>query len=275
MKWGVIGTGNMGQVLIDAWLSSNVIEQDQLYITNRTIDKAYTIQQQYPNLHVCETAEQLVSQVDIIYICVKPLEIYPLLTKLRDQLSKDQCIVSITSPFSVERLESVVPCQVARMIPSITNRALAGITLVSFGEQITKEMKGYLLQSSRLYSTPEIIDNNVTRMASDMVSCGPAFFGYLAQHYIDTACKETDIDQELATQLTEKMFIGFGKLLEDGHYTLPELIDKVCVKGGVTGEGIKAMEVELGELFPHLIHATHTKYFEDITKIGAQLERKN
>ncbi|MRH43059.1 late competence protein ComER [Aquibacillus halophilus] len=271
MKWGVIGTGNMGEILIDSWMSSNVIDQNHLYITNRTINKAFSIKERYPRIHVIEDVKQLVEEVDIIYICVKPLQIHPLLVDLYSSLRKDHCIVSITSPYSVEILESLVPCQIARMIPSITNRALSGITLASFGDQITKEMKAYLLQSSRIYSTPKIINNNITRMASDIVSCGPAFFGYLAEQYIEAATYETDINRELASELTEQMFIGFGKLLEDGHFTLPELIEKVCVKGGVTGEGIKAMEKDIGNLFHHLIQATHAKYQEDIDKISKQM----
>ncbi|QDP40669.1 late competence protein ComER [Radiobacillus deserti] len=272
MKWGVIGTGNMGSILINSWMSSNVMSQSQLYIHNRTVQKAFDIQKDYPNIHVLVQAEDLIDEVDIVFVCVKPLEIYPLLKKTRKHWRKEQCLVSITSPFSVEKLESLVPCQVARMIPSITNRALSGITLLTFGDSITKEMKGYLEQSSKIYSTPFYIDDDITRVSSDIVSCGPAFFGYLAEQFIDSAVKETKIDKDTATELTEKMFIGFGKLLEDGHFTLPELIQKVCVKGGVTGEGIKAMDGELGDLFPLLIRSTHAKYDEDISKISEQLE---
>ncbi|MBM7569599.1 late competence protein ComER [Aquibacillus albus] len=271
MKWGVIGTGNMGEILIDAWMSSNVIEQEQLFIINRTINKAYTIQERYPGIRVCEDIHELIEHVDIIFICVKPLEIHPLLVDIYHYLRKDHCIVSITSPYSVSRLESLVPCQVARMIPSITSRSLSGITLITFGNQISKEMKGYLLQSSRLYSSAQLIEDNVTRMASDIACCGPAFFGFLAEQFIKTASEETQISEEIASDLTEKMFIGFGKLLEDGHYTLPQLIEKVCVKGGVTGEGIKALEGSLGGLFHELIHATHDKYREDIEKISKQM----
>ncbi|MDC3415585.1 late competence protein ComER [Aquibacillus salsiterrae] len=271
MKWGVIGTGNMGEILIDAWMASSVVEQNNLYITNRTIAKAYAIKEHYPEVNVCTQIKDLVQHVDILYICVKPLEIHPLLIDIYDYLTKDQCIVSITSPFSVKKLESIVPCQVARLIPSITNRATAGVTLATFGSSIREEMKSYLLQSCKLYSTPEIIHDDVTRISSDIVSCGPAFFGYLAEKYINTAEQETNITKEQASALTEKMFIGFGKLLEDGHYTLPQLIEKVCVKGGVTGEGIKAMDHSIGELFNNLIHATHNKYEEDIKKIANQL----
>ncbi|WP_077621443.1 late competence protein ComER [Sediminibacillus massiliensis] len=271
MKWGVIGTGNMGSILIHAWMSSRVISEDELFVTNRTIDKAISLQEEYKGIHVCETPAAVASQVDILFICVKPGQIFPLLTELYPVLKPEQCLISITSPYSVKRLESLVPCQVARMIPSITNRALAGITLFTFGSRINKEMKGYLLQSSRLFSNPEVIDEDITRIASDFVSCGPAFFSFLAQKYIEAACLETKISKETASKLIEKMFIGYGKLMEDGHFTLEELIGKVCVKGGITGEGIKVIEEDVGEMFYHLVLKTHDKYREEKKKISCQI----
>ena len=79
-------------------------------------------------------------------------------------------------------------------------------------------------------------------MASDIVSCGPAFFSYLIQKFISAAVKETEIDEETATQLASGMLIGMGQLIEKNFYTLPTLQEKVCVKGGVTGEGIHVLE---------------------------------
>ena len=44
-------------------------------------------------------------------------------------------------------------------------------------------------------SVPVTIDEKITRVASDIVSCGPAFFSYLLQRFILAAVKETEIDQ--------------------------------------------------------------------------------
>ena len=64
--------------------------------------------------------------------------------------------------------------------------------------------------------------------------------------------------------------MGWVSLLETGLYTLPTLQEKVCVKGGVTGEGIKVLEAEIGEMFEKLFKSTHDKYYEDIEHITQQ-----
>ncbi|WP_243290624.1 late competence protein ComER [Bacillus sp. FJAT-47783] len=272
MNVGFIGTGNMGRILIEAFLEAKVVTPSSMYITNRTIEKARAIQEENPNIHVCANIDELVNFSDYIFVCVKPLDIHPLLIKLRKQLSSEKCLISITSPLSVEQIESVVPCQVARVIPSITNRALSGVSLITLGKSCTPETKTTIEEMFRKISTPIYIKNNVTRVASDIVSCGPAFFSYLLQQFIDAAVEETEIANEQAIQLASEMFIGMGKLLESGHYTLPTLQEKVCVKGGVTGEGIKVLEKEIGNLFKHLFQSTHSKYYKDLEEVSEQFQ---
>ncbi|MFC0522540.1 late competence protein ComER [Pontibacillus salicampi] len=272
MKWGVIGTGNMGRILIEAWLEAGVMEQQDLYISNRSAHKSSQLKERFPDIHVAADNASLADQVDILFICVKPLDIHPLLSDISNHLHHQQCLISITSPYAVEELEDLVPCQVARIIPSITNRALTGVSLLTFGKRVSPIMKGFIEQSVKLYSVPLEIDETITRVSSDIVSCGPAFFSYLIQQFIDAACDETLITKDEATAMMTEMLIGFGTLMKQGHYTLSSLQEKVCVKGGVTGEGIQILEQELGDMFNQLFQKTHDKYAEDKREISAQLK---
>jgi competence protein ComER len=189
---------------------------------------------------------------------------------LKPFLTKEKCVVSITSPINVEQLESVFPCSVARAIPSITNRALSGVSLLTFGQHCDEEWKTTLINLLNHISTPLEIDERITRVSSDIVSCGPAFFSYLTQRFIQAAVIETDIDESDATILASEMLIGLGELLRKGHYTLPTLQEKVCVKGGITGKGIEVLEKELGNVFEHLFQATHLKFEDDLANTKKQ-----
>lgn len=275
MNIGIIGTGNMGKILIEAFIESIAVPPSNLTITNRTIAKAEEVVARYPDVKVVETSKEVVSTSDLIFICVKPLEIHPLLQLLHSDLTSSKCIVSITSPVSVNQLEGIVDCQVARVIPSITNRALSGVSLVTFGDSCNQSFRSYLESLFNNISTTVHIEDNITRVASDIVSCGPAFFSYLLQRFVDAAVSETQITKEQATVLASGMIVGMGKLLEKEIFTLPTLQDKVCVKGGVTGEGIKVLEAEVGEMFEHLFHKTHDKYYEDIDEVTKQFNEAN
>ncbi len=231
MNVGIIGTGNMGTILIESFIESRAVKPSNLFITNRTLSKAEKLNTLYPGLNVVSTTEEIIRYSKIIFICLKPLDIYPLLLKIAPLVHKDQCIVSITSPVSVNRLQSVVPCNVARVIPSITNRALSGVSLVTFGETCSIEAQNLINALFQRISSTVMIEEHITRVASDIVSCGPAFFSYILQQFIDSAVKETEISADQATELASGMLIGMGKLLEKGIFTLPTLQEKVCVKG--------------------------------------------
>lgn len=270
MKVGVIGTGNMGTVLIEAFLEAKALAPTDLTITNRTLSKAIALKEKYPGISVADSSEKVAKESDAIFICAKPVEFHTVITEIQAFINTSQCVISITSPISVRQLESKLGCSCARLIPSITNRALAGVSLLSFGERCAPDWISALTDLASSISAPVRIDNDITRVASDIVSCGPAFFSYLARAFIEGACKTTKIDEETATLLTEQMLLGLGELLKKGIYTLPALQEKVCVKGGITGEGIKVLDAEVGDMFQQLFQATHHKFNEELEKIEEQ-----
>ena len=86
MKVGFIGTGNMGRILIEAFIESHALRPSSIYMTNRTLTKASNIQSIYPHTNIVRSPEDVVERSDLIFICVKPLDIHPLLLKLNSLL---------------------------------------------------------------------------------------------------------------------------------------------------------------------------------------------
>ncbi|MGJ7912205.1 late competence protein ComER [Neobacillus sp. LXY-1] len=267
MDIGIIGTGNMGRILVEAFLDSEAVSPSSMIITNRTRAKAILLRDKYKNIRVGANAVEVAAQSDLIFICVKPLEVFKVIDEINPHLTEDKCLISITSPISTNQIESKVSCSVVRIIPSITNRALSGVSLVTYGDLCSDYWRIEVEKLMMKISEPVPINENITRVASDIVSCGPAFFSYLLQAFINAAVKETEIEEKVARLLASEMIIGFGELIKQEHYTLQSLQEKVCVKGGITGEGIKVLENELGEVFEHLFQATHGKFKEELEKV--------
>ncbi|WEG14208.1 late competence protein ComER [Pullulanibacillus sp. KACC 23026] len=270
MKIGMIGTGNMGTILTSSLIDGQAAPSSDFIITNRTLTKTQPLKAAYPDITVTECNETLIEQADLIFLCVKPHQIHPLLTELKPLLTRDKLVVSITSPVSVHQLESVINCACARIIPSITNRALAGTTLITFGDRCQHEQRNFLYSLFKKISIPLEINEDITRVASDISSCGPAFISYLLERMIQAAVKVTPITKEQATTLATNMMIGFGQLIKEDFYTLETLREKVQVKGGVTGEGLKVLEAEIGPVFEHMFEKTQEKFIKDHETVDAQ-----
>ena len=214
MKIGIIGTGNMGRILAEGMLCGKAVSPSSMVITNRTLSKALELQAAYRGITVSPSPADVAKHSDAVFVCVKPHDVYHVLLDISRFLSADQCVISITSPISVEQLGKVVPCSVARAIPSITNRALAGVSLLTFGENCEEHWKKQLFHLFSAFSVPVEIEEGITRAASDIVSCGPAFFTYLVRRFISAAVKETGISEDTATKLSSEMLVGLGELLK-------------------------------------------------------------
>ncbi|MFJ7727012.1 late competence protein ComER [Neobacillus sp. NPDC097160] len=274
MNIGIIGTGNMGTMLVEALIDGKAVSPSSMMITNRTNSKAILLKDKYMGIRVGANAEEVAAQSDLLFLCVKPLDIYKMLDKINPHLGPEKCLISITSPVSTSQIEKKVSCSIVRVIPSITNRAMAGVSLITYGENCSDHWRIAVEKLISKISVPVCIDEKITRVASDIVSCGPAFFSSLLQSFIQAAVKETEIDHETATIFASEMIVGLGELLKQGHYTLPSLQEKVCVKGGITGEGIKVLDHELGDVFEHLFQATHAKFKEELDKVEMQFSNQ-
>ncbi|UTR07911.1 late competence protein ComER [Alkalihalobacillus sp. LMS6] len=274
MKVGFIGVGSMGSMLIDTLLEAKSIEEKDIVIINRTVLKAKAVQEKYPGVMIASSIEELAEACKWIFICVKPKDIPVLTPTITPFLTKEHVMISITSPVSIEHLEELFPCKVGRIIPSILNRAQSGSTLVSFSNRCAQEDEQEILAFISTISRPLFIDENVTRVSSDIVSCGPAFFAFMAQRFIEGAVSETPLGEKEATELTTSMLIGLGKLLEEGYYTLPTLQERVCVPGGITGIGIAHLDQLVGDGFGSLFRLTEEKFSSEKQKLVQEFQLK-
>lgn len=260
---GVIGTGNMGSILVEAFIESRAAIPEEVVVMNRTKAKAEALRSRVPGIAVADTADEVVRRSNLTFLCVRPTEMPGLLRRIGGSVAEEDIIVSITSPVGPDDIEASVSGKGVRWIPSITNRALAGATLLTYGSRINAEDKQTLRRLASHFSTPIEIPDDVTRVASDLASAGPAFIGFLLEQMIRAATEETAISEELAVALTTEMMVGFGALLKRQIYTLETLRQKVQVQGGVTGVGLNVLERETGAMFHHLFRKTQEKFKED------------
>ncbi|MCZ8511131.1 late competence protein ComER [Paenibacillus filicis] len=270
MRVGFIGTGSMGSILIEAFIRSGALNPEQITATNRTIAKAERLAEQYPGLHVTPTGKEAASLSDIVFVCVKPLEYKTVLDEIQAVVHAGQILVSITSPVLIRHLEGIVPCKIAKVIPSITNYVLSGASLCIYSDRMLPEDKELLENLLSHVGSPLRVSEQYTRISSDLSSCGPAFLAYFLQRFIDASVQATGISEEEATLLVSEMALGTGKLLTTGGFTPASLQKRVAVPGGITAEGLRIMENELGGVFDDLIRTTHSKYEEDVEKVEAR-----
>ncbi|PYZ94224.1 late competence protein ComER [Salipaludibacillus keqinensis] len=274
-KLGFIGTGSMGGLIIEAFIKGGQIKAEHIHMTNRTLEKAKQLQLRHKKTVVHHDIYSVINHADWIFICTKPMEMVHVLKDISNLLRPDQVVITITSPLQVEESEQILNKQaVVRFIPSIVNLSLEGPSLITYSNRCSSDLRDELTSLFSSISNPVTIDPSITRVASDIASCGPAFISFLIERMIKGAVDETKIDEKTATIIAESMLIGFGELLKQKHFDLATLRKRVTVPGGVTGVGLKVLQNETGWMFHELFRETEKKYVEDRQGISKQLNNK-
>lgn len=267
LKVGFIGTGNMGEMLIHALHDSGAIKPEQMWIYNRTKQKAIRISKRLPGITIASSNRELVKFCDWVFLCVKPADYPRVLSEVAPELKRRHHLISITSPVTIEQLENIAPCKVIKWIPSLTNRLQAGASLLMFGNRLTPEEKKSFYRLISAISIPMEIEEEHVRIASDLISCGPAFFSYLLQNFAHSAASNYGMQPEMAEELVKTMIIGTAKLLA-ANYSLSEIQQAVAVPGGITRQGLDLLAVETEGVFQKLFAITHQKYQEELQKMA-------
>ncbi|MBY9079498.1 late competence protein ComER [Paenibacillus sp. HN-1] len=269
MKVGFIGTGSMGGLLIDAFLSSGGLLAGDVIASNRSRQKLDRLAQLHPGITLAGNNRETAAGSDILFLCVKPLEFKALTDEISDCLGSEQIVVSITSPVQIHHLERVLPSKIAKIVPSITHSVFSGTSLCVLGSRLDDHDRELLLGLMSHIGNPVGISESHTRISSDFSSCGPAFLSLFLERWIEAAAAATGIDRSLAGVLAAEMLLGTGRLLTEGGFTPGELQERVAVPGGITAEALSLLGCSLDGVFERLIDTTHRKYDEDLAKLDA------
>lgn len=264
----------MGSLLIEAFIVAEAAEPNQIYVSNRTFAKVEKLALKFPGLQAEVTNVAVAQHSDIIFLCIKPHEFAQVVAEIKSYLTKDKLVVSITSPVLLRQLEQELDCQIAKVIPSITNKMWSGATLCIYGKQITKAHQTELEKLLAYISEPIRIEESFTRIVSDISSCGPAFFAFLLQQFIEAAVEETGIARDEAMMIAGNMLLGTGLLLTEGGMTTEDVQQRVAVPGGITAQALAMLQRDTVGIFNNLIRTTHNKYYEDLEKVQATFNKE-
>jgi competence protein ComER len=131
---GVIGTGSMGGMLIRKFVETGAFSTSDLLASNRSPEKVRAVVLA-TGIDIAKNNLDLATASDVIFICVKPLEVKPLLKELAGVLTADKLVVSIAVDVSIDEISSLCDARVARVIPSVTFECSKGVSLVAFGDR--------------------------------------------------------------------------------------------------------------------------------------------
>lgn len=249
-KIGFIGTGNMAQAMISAWLDSKTLTADKIFGTNRTEGKIKRLSEELGIVPV-RNNEELIDQCEIIVLAVKPQDLVPALESISSSFGPQHVVLSLAAGMSVARLKRLLPNvrQWVRVMPNTPVRVRQGVTGYFLAKE-AQHLKGLVEDLLKPLGAVIQVDDE-ERFATLSVACsaGVGFVFELMQYWQEWL-EEHDFPPDQARLMTVKTFLGTSMMADSaGAVPILDLQGKVTSKKGITSAGLNSMrELEIERL---------------------------
>lgn len=238
-KIGFVGSGNMTRSLITGLKFNKEINLENIYVCNRTSEKAKAMSQNL-GIQYAEHVDKVLEICDIIVISIKPQDLKSFLETYGKSFSSDQIVLSLCAGVKLQALHEQLPqvANIARLMPSTTCEYGKGVLgIYSDNETVASELQEYFAPVGAVYavSDEESLDSIMISAAS-----GVGFILEFMQIWSEWL-EEEGFDRESSHEITKLSFAGVSAMLEKTDKSFSKLQSEVTSKKGVTLAGLEMM----------------------------------
>lgn len=229
MKLTLIGNGFMAQAL-----ARGLINNFEIEIIGRDINKLKKIKEQIPNIEIKQISDaEDITGKNIIF-CVKPYALQSVSARLSGEAN---ILFSILAGTTLESLKNQIKAKYyVRTMPNVAasvSKSTTTITGDKEAKNLAIELFNYIGKSVWVNTEAQL------DIATAVAGSGPAFLSIVAESLSDGAVK-AGLERSISNELVQGLFEGFAQLLDNEH---PALIkDSVMSPGGTTAAGVAKLE---------------------------------
>jgi pyrroline-5-carboxylate reductase len=240
---GIIGAGNMGEVLIRGLIQSGKVKQTDIISSDISQDRLNHISQTY-GIRTTGSNVEVVEKASIVIIAVKPQNIDDLLDELSRASHEDHLFISIAAGITAERLASKMHHKsgIIRVMPNAPASVLAGIAALYPGRNIAPADLQRAISIFECVGRTVVIRNEALMdVVTGLSGSGPAFV-FLMIESLSDAGVQLGISRKESSLLAAQTVYGAAKMLIETGRHPSELKDIVATPGGTTFAGLKMLE---------------------------------
>jgi len=243
-KIGIIGTGNMGEILIRGLMEGNVVDRGNVLAAEINPERKEFIQETY-GINVESNACAVAEKSDILILAVKPQNLSQVLTLISDSVNEEQLLISIVAGANTGTIAEHFPekeMRVVRVMPNAPALVLTGASGMVAGRYATEEdihvARGIFNQVgiTVVVEKEEFID-----IVTGLSGSGPAFIFMIIEALSDAGVQQ-GLSRKIANRLAAQTVYGAGKMFLETGLHAGALKDLVATPGGTTFAGLRALE---------------------------------
>eukprot|EP00668_Euglena_longa_P028803 GGOE01036130.1.p1 GENE.GGOE01036130.1~~GGOE01036130.1.p1 ORF type:complete len:283 (+),score=91.59 GGOE01036130.1:23-850(+) len=245
-KVGFLGCGQMGEALAKGMITSRFVGEAADIFAYDPWPEQLTRLQKELKINVCTNNVEVVSNVDIVILAVKPNMVATVLGELYTVLSSKHLLVSICAGVT---LATLVECahasqngtRVVRVMPNTPCMVGVSASAFALGLNASKDdaatVKGLFESVGLAFDLEEKLLDAVTGLSGS----GPAYVYMFIEALADGGVK-AGLPRNVAQTLAAQTVKGAAEMVLMTGKHPGQLKDAVCSPGGTTIEGVSALE---------------------------------
>ncbi len=254
MNLGIIGYGNIGELLTQNIINYNFCNLNKLYIANRTLSKITHLKDINQSISITDDNTEVAKNCEKIIISVKTPDLINVLEQIKEYITKDTQIIHTCAGIDLE--SEKLTC----VIPTISstydkNNPKKGFTIIMHDEKVSSENKEYVENLFSKFSQIKVVDNpEDLEIATIAASCMPAFISLGIDLFTDELSTKSNLSKEELFKIVAETLNSSSYLLKENILSSEELINKVATKKGITQKGLDTLNEDLPAIYKRLIY---------------------
>lgn len=262
-KIGIIGIGNVGSMLLNKFIEHKLLQEENIYITNRSKEILKSIKEKYPSINICENNIDIAKNCNNILLCVEPLNLPNVLSEIKAFLNEDTYLMVSTSMVASEDIYKFHKGSITIFMPTLISLVNGGVTLAYHNDEVNTQQRNFFEHLMSSFSEIKILDEQDIAVSQNLTASFPGFFAEIMLEFVKSVSKRSNnvSDKELEHMLLVSL-LGASTLLIEKNMSFEETINRVSTKGGITFEGVKVFKEKLPEVFDKALDASTARYKE-------------
>lgn len=241
MKIGFIGMGNMAGAIAGGIVKSGFIDGNQVYAFDIDETKLENVNKQY-GINSCQSEVELVNQVDLVIMAVKPNIVESVIDKIKQALD-NKAIVSIVAGYDFEHYNQLLlkTTRHLTVMPNTPALVLNGMTLLEKESSLTETEFDFTKKMFESIGEVVILPSYQMKAGGAISGCGPAFVYMFIEAMADGGV-DLGLPRDVAYKLASQTIIGSAMMQKESSLHPGILKDQVCSPGGITIKGVATLE---------------------------------
>ncbi|MFA5365008.1 MAG: pyrroline-5-carboxylate reductase [Candidatus Bathyarchaeia archaeon] len=257
----VIGMGVIGGAVVDGLLKN--CYEGKISAAELAVDKIKGLEKQ--GVTVTSDNKKAAKAADIIFLCVKPNVLKPVLAEVKNEL-EGKLVVSVAAAVTVGFCKREAPkAHFVRVMPNVAIKVQESFTAFCCDPDVTDADKQKLKTLLGFMGKAVEIDEKYMDAITAVSGSGPGYLSIIIEA-LEYAGLKVGLPRDLALTAAAQAVLGTAKLVLETGQSPAQIRDSVTTPGGTTIEAISEIEgSDIRQAFMRAVEAA-TKKSETIRK---------